>query len=254
MPPRPSASASWPSTRRRLRRAAELGDAATLRAERARRLRPEPGPPCVAVAGRRPRMRRHAPCPCAAAFFATVSRIGQIGESTRAVLRYSSNRFTTSGCCAATSCFSPGSAFRSYSSIGPPSAVPDRLPVADPRRLVEAALVELPVQRRDARSTLPSSSAGRIEMPSRLGRRRLLAGQLGHRGQEVPERPDLVAHDARLDLARPARDGRGPEAPLVHVALVAAERAGVVEQLVADRPRRCRWRRTRASSRRAPAP
>jgi hypothetical protein len=53
----------------------------------------------------------------AAAFLLAGSRIGQSSESTRADLRYASNRPTTSGCDAATSCFSPGSSARLYSSI-----------------------------------------------------------------------------------------------------------------------------------------
>src|SRR5205809_2382825 len=49
-------------------------------------------------------------------------------------------------------------------------------------------------------------------------------------GQKIPEGPDLLAHRARFNLARPADDHWHPDAALVHVALDAAQRPGAVEK------------------------
>src|SRR5512138_2727790 len=78
---------------------------------------------------------------------------------------------------------------------------------------------------------LPSKSAGKTEMPSRSFRG-LLPCKLGHRRQKIPERPDLLTDHTRFDPARPASDAGRAQPPFVHVPLVAAERAGVREQVV----------------------
>ena len=60
--------------------------------------------------------------------------------------------------------------------------------------------------------------------------RRFHAGDLGRRGQEIPECPHLIADGASLDLAGPARDQRHANASFVHVPLDAAQRAGALEE------------------------
>src|SRR5262245_13761761 len=56
-------------------------------------------------------------------------------------------------------------------------------------------------------------------------------GELGGGRQEVPECADMLADRSCLDLARPAGNQRDTDAAFVKIALVAAKRAGTVEEL-----------------------
>ena len=77
--------------------------------------------------------------------------------------------------------------------------------------------LRLPEQRRDHGDSVD---------PGRRGD----SGQFRRGGQEIPERPHLVAGRAGFDFSRPARHGGLPDAAFVEIALDAAQRPAAVEE------------------------
>ncbi|GAA2803627.1 hypothetical protein GCM10010470_43500 [Saccharopolyspora taberi] len=132
-----------------------------------------------------------------------------------------------------------------------PRREPDRLPVAAPQRLGDVAEPPgvLGVRARGD-SRFAAVEVERLLAGDRVAGGQRLAqgdpvqvggdcrtGEVGERGQQVPERPELVgdrARGLRQQLRRPREQWR-PDSTFVEVALVAAQRTAAAEALRVER-------------------
>ena len=105
----------------------------------------------------------------------------------------------------------------------------DRLPRPLSSCLAPAGGVVLPVQRSIARDVALAEEDGSEVDAVELG----VGGSAGEskdRRHEIPRRDHLLGHGVRRDRTRLGHDQRNADAPLVQIALVAAETAGAFEE------------------------
>src|SRR4030095_6494346 len=103
-----------------------------------------------------------------------------------------------------------------------------RLPSTHPDRLLKAALVELPVEEgmRRLRVAPQRANQGHTVETARKAR----AGDLSQRRQDIPMRPDVLAHTAGRNRPDPPGDHRHPDAAFVEIAFDAAQAPGALEE------------------------